>query len=126
MTEVVGDIHFCGELIIEGKVSGNIYAEDDSGGSIRVAENGYVEGEICVPTVVINGIVKGDVRSAKHIELAAKAQVTGNVYYSLIEMVMGSEVNGNLLHISSEQIEAKLLGLDNRKLAFEKPRVEKG
>ena len=29
-TEIVGDIHFSGELIIEGRVKGNIYAEDDS------------------------------------------------------------------------------------------------
>ena len=36
-TEIVGDIHFSGELIIEGKVKGNIYAEDDSEALIRVA-----------------------------------------------------------------------------------------
>ena len=29
-TEIVGDIHFSGELIIEGRIKGNIYAEDDS------------------------------------------------------------------------------------------------
>ena len=37
-TEIVGDIHFSGELLIEGKVKGNIYAEDDSDALIRVAE----------------------------------------------------------------------------------------
>lgn len=118
-TEVVGDIHFTGELIIEGRVKGSIYAEDDSGALIRVAEKGTVEGEICVPSVVINGLVQGDVRSTKHIELAAKATVVGNVYYNLIEMVMGSEVNGNLMHISSTASEAKRLANDQNKLGFD-------
>ncbi|MFM1896768.1 MAG: hypothetical protein RLZZ385_1842 [Pseudomonadota bacterium] len=116
-TEIVGDVHFSGELIIEGKVKGNIYAEDDSDALIRVAEKGSVEGEICVPSIIINGFVQGDVRSAKHIELAAKAVVVGNVYYHLIEMVMGSEVNGNLMHISSNGQDSKR---GQKKLTFSK------
>lgn len=124
-TEIVGDIHFSGELIIEGKVKGNIYAEDDSSALIRVAEKGSVEGEICVPSAVINGLVQGDVRSANHIELAAKAVVVGNVYYNLIEMVMGSEVNGNLMHIGSNQQDAKRLTSDKRKLPFNQESLEK-
>ncbi len=123
-TEIVGDIHFNGELIIEGKVKGNIYAEDDSKALIRVAEKGSVEGEICVPSAVVNGLVQGDVRSATHIELAAKAVVVGNVYYNLIEMVMGSEVNGNLLHIGSNHVDTKRLTADKRKLPYDKKSVE--
>ncbi len=118
-TEIVGDIHFSGELIIEGRVKGNIYADDDSAGLIRVAEKGVVEGEICVPSAVVNGLVQGDVRSTTHLELAAKAVVVGNVYYDLIEMVMGSEVNGNLMHISTSQNENKRLAADKKKLPFD-------
>jgi cytoskeletal protein CcmA (bactofilin family) len=113
-TELVGDVHFSGELIVEGLIKGNIYAADESDAMIRVAKTGTVEGEICVPSIVINGVVKGDVRSTEHVELAAKAIVLGNVYYNLIEMVMGSEVNGNLMHISSTQQDTKRLGIDRK------------
>ena len=123
-TEIVGDIHFSGELIIEGRVKGNIYAEDDSAALIRVAENGAVEGEICVPSAVINGLIQGDLRSANHIELASKAVVVGNVYYNLIEMVMGSEVNGNLIHIGPNQNETKLLDAEKNKLPFDTPSIK--
>ena len=124
-TEIVGDIHFSGELIIEGRVKGNIYAEDDSAALIRVAENGAVEGEICVPSAVINGLIQGDLRSANHIELASKAVVVGNVYYNLIEMVMGSEVNGNLIHIGANQNETKLLEAEKNKLPFDTPSIKR-
>ena len=124
-TEIIGDIHFSGELIVEGRIKGSVYAEDDSSAIIRIAESGSVEGEICVPSSVINGLVQGDVRSTKHIELAAKAVVAGNVYYNLIEMVMGSEVNGNLMHISSNQKNNKLLPEVKEKLPFDKDNLKK-
>lgn len=125
-TEIVGDIHFSGELIIEGRVKGNIYAEDDSQALIRIAEKGAVEGEVCVPSAIVNGLVQGDLRSANHLELAAKAVVVGNVYYNLIEMVMGSEVNGNLMHISTSQNENKRLAADKKKLPFDSSIAQSG
>ncbi len=115
-TEIIGDLRFSGELIIEGKIRGNIYADDESDALVRVSENGIVEGGMWVPTAVINGLVKGDVHCAKHLELSAKAVVMGNVYYCLIEMVMGSEVNGSLLHIARAQQEAKRLGAGQSKV----------
>lgn len=119
-TEISGDVRFSGELIIEGTVRGNIFAEDESAALVRVAEAGVVEGEICVPSAVINGLVRGDVHCAKHLELAAKAVVIGNVYYSLIEMVMGSEVNGSLMHIGRAQQESKrLAGASSNVLSYD-------
>lgn len=97
-TQIVGDINFSGNLMIEGKVTGNIYVSSGSDAHARVLEKGVVEGEIRVPTIVINGTVNGDVYSDKHVELAAKAIVNGNVHYSLIEMVKGAQVNGNLVY----------------------------
>lgn len=96
-TEVLGDIRFSGELIVEGKVTGSISASDDSNAILRVAEQGEIDGDIKVPLVIINGLVSGDVHASKHIELACKAKVTGNVYYQVIEMVMGAQINGSLV-----------------------------
>ncbi len=97
-TEVVGDLLFAGELQIEGKVRGNIIAEQGSDAKVVVAHKGQVEGEIRVPDVVVDGSVIGDIYSGKHLELAAKAVVQGNVHYQLIEMVKGSQVNGSLVY----------------------------
>ncbi|MFS1524179.1 bactofilin family protein [Microbulbifer sp. 2304DJ12-6] len=96
-TEVSGDIHFRGNLVIEGKVKGNVSANSDSEARLQIVEGGIIEGEIRVPQVVINGHVNGDVYAARHLELAAKAMVEGNVHYKLIEMVKGAQVNGALV-----------------------------
>ncbi|MBX2807414.1 MAG: polymer-forming cytoskeletal protein [Cellvibrionaceae bacterium] len=110
-TQIVGDISFSGNLMIEGKVTGNVYVAKGSDAQARVLDNGLIEGEIRVPTLVINGTVNGDVYSDKHIELAAKAVVNGNVHYSLIEMVKGAQVNGNLVFEGKSQ--AKTAAVDD-------------
>ncbi len=48
----------------------------------------------------LNGTVKGDVRATERVELGPKARVIGNVQYKLIEMSIGAEVNGKLIHES--------------------------
>jgi cytoskeletal protein CcmA (bactofilin family) len=97
-TEIRGDILFTGGLHVDGKVKGSVIAEKGSGSVISLSEQGVIEGEVHVPNVIVNGTVIGDVYSDTHIELAEKARIKGNVYYSYIEMARGSEVNGSLVH----------------------------
>ena len=97
-TQLEGDLHFSGGLHIDGKVKGTIRADESSEAIVRISDVGEVDGDVIAPHVIINGTVHGDVHSSKHIELAANASIKGNVYYHLIEMVMGAEVNGNLVH----------------------------
>lgn len=97
-TKVVGDIHFVGELQIEGQVIGNVIAEGGKDARLVIHDKGLIEGEVHAPSAIVNGNVRGDVRSTSHLELASKAIIQGNVYYHVIEMVKGSQVNGNLVH----------------------------
>ncbi|MFT5133321.1 MAG: cytoskeletal protein CcmA (bactofilin family) [Gammaproteobacteria bacterium] len=97
-TEVFGDIRFNGGLHIDGTIKGNVIAERASNSMLSLSEQGTIEGEVNVPFVVLNGVVIGDVHGGEHVDLASKARVTGNVYYNLIEMAIGAEVNGKLVH----------------------------
>ena len=70
---------------------------------LTVSEKGRIEGDVRVPNLILNGAVQGDVYASERVELASHARVTGNVYYNLIEMAMGAEVNGNLVHRAEPQ-----------------------
>ena len=100
-----GDLRFSGGLHIDGTVKGNIVAEPGSPAVLTVSEQGRIEGEIRVPNLVLNGAVEGDVHVSERVELAGHAKVTGNVYYALIEMAMGAEINGSLVHRAEERRE---------------------
>jgi cytoskeletal protein CcmA (bactofilin family) len=99
-TVIVGDVHFNGVVDIEGLVQGNLVAQPGKDALVRVVEKGRVEGEIRSPSVIINGEVEGNVYSSRHLELAPKARVKGDVFYALVEMAAGSEVNGSLTHMT--------------------------
>jgi cytoskeletal protein CcmA (bactofilin family) len=116
-TRIEGDVHFSGGLHVDGHIKGSILAEADSASVLTVSEHGSIEGDVRVPTVILNGTVTGDVRSGDRIELAAKAAVNGDVYYNLIEMAMGAAVNGSLVHQSEE---------GSSVLSFERDSTEQG
>ena len=97
---VQGDIEFTGGCLIDGHVKGSVRAWKDDGATLSISERGCVEGTVVVPNVVLHGTVKGDVAASGRVELGAKARVVGNVRYGLIEMAIGAEVNGKLIHAS--------------------------
>ncbi|TDJ35535.1 MAG: polymer-forming cytoskeletal family protein [Gammaproteobacteria bacterium] len=97
-TEITGDVRFKGGLHVDGTIKGNVVADDGSSSVLTVSENGVVEGEVKVPFLVIDGTVHGDVHISERIELASQARVKGNVHYKLIEMAVGAQLNGKLLH----------------------------
>jgi cytoskeletal protein CcmA (bactofilin family) len=123
--EIVGDVCFSDQLLVNGIVKGGIYAREESKAALTISENGMVQGEVRVPNIVINGQVIGDVYSDKHVELAANARIHGSVYYKFIEMVKGSRVDGNLVHVPdgapAEQTDEELIEKEPRE---EEPKVE--
>ena len=109
-SEISGDVKFTGGLHIEGTIKGNVIAENDGNSLVQLSESGTIEGEVRAPFIVLNGVVIGDVHGGEHVELASKARVAGNVYYNLIEMAVGAEVNGKLVHTQSSDDEPLALG----------------
>jgi cytoskeletal protein CcmA (bactofilin family) len=99
-TRVHGDLEFVGGCLVDGYVKGNVKAVKSEHSTLSISERGCVEGAVMVPHVLLNGTVKGDVRATERIELGPKARVIGNVQYKLIEMAIGAEVNGKLIHES--------------------------
>lgn len=105
--KIEGNINFTGVLYIDGHVKGDVSAEEFENSLLTIGQNGFIEGEINVPHIMIFGRVKGDVHALEHVELMSDARIEGNVYYKLIEMAMGAEVNGQMLH---KEEKPKLLG----------------
>jgi cytoskeletal protein CcmA (bactofilin family) len=103
-TRVNGDINFEGGCHVDGTVKGNVSADTESNSALSVSEEGNVEGGVTVPYVVLHGIVRGDVYATKRVELGPTARVIGNVYYNLIEMAIGAEINCKLVHQPEGQV----------------------
>ena len=97
-TTIEGNITFAGGLRVDGRVRGDVIAVDGKPGTLVLSEHAQIEGEIRVSHVVINGTVIGAVHAAEYVELQAKANVTGDVYYKTLEIQLGAVVQGRLVY----------------------------
>lgn len=101
-TEILGDIRFTGGMHVDGRVKGQITAAGDKAAMLSISETGVIEGDVLVPSIMLNGTVVGEVRASEKLVLSSKAKVTGNVYYKILQMEMGATINGQLVHDSGE------------------------
>lgn len=106
-TELLGTVNFSGALEIEGRVIGDVLAPSDSKAKIQLLEQGYIEGKIEAPYIIINGKINGDITSSKEIELSSNAVIDGNVYYNIIEIAKGAKINGSLLYKAEKKAKDK-------------------
>jgi cytoskeletal protein CcmA (bactofilin family) len=97
-TKINGDVEFAGGFHLDGQINGNVKAESGAEAVLSVSEQGCIEGSVEVPSVILNGIVKGDILASTRVELGSKARVHGNVHYTSIETAVGAQINGKLIH----------------------------
>lgn len=97
-TSIEGDLHFKGGLRIDGKVKGNVIADEGQPSLLVLSEHARVEGEVRVSHLIVNGEIVGPVYSADLLELQPKARITGDVHYKALEMHGGALVSGKLTH----------------------------
>jgi len=96
-THITGDLHFSGNLEIEGKITGSVVSSTE-GGRVRIMPTGHVIGDIHAPIAIINGRIEGNIYSSEEIHLAADSFVEGNLYYVLIEIEKGAQINGTFVY----------------------------
>ena len=94
--EIHGDLHFAGGLHIDGRVVGDVLCGDDPDALLTISEHGEVVGTVRAPQLVLNGTVDGDLY-VDRLELAARARITGDAHYGVLEMAVGATVDGRLV-----------------------------
>jgi cytoskeletal protein CcmA (bactofilin family) len=100
---VDGDLEFSGGLHLDGRVNGNVRSNAEDGGALSVSESGFIEGNVEVTNIVMNGTVNGDMHARDRLVLGGSARVNGNVHYGVIEMAPGAVITGKLIPIGKEQ-----------------------
>ena len=95
-----GDLEFSGGLHLDGRVNGNVRSNAEDGGALSVSESGFIEGNVEVTNIVMNGTVNGDMLARERLQLGGKARVNGNVHYGVIEMAPGAVITGKLIPLS--------------------------
>jgi cytoskeletal protein CcmA (bactofilin family) len=88
---VSGSFSGKGNLTVGGCVGGQIALED---GELTVLRSGFVEGEIVVRALRVEGEVRGNIRAAERIEIGASGKIHGEVITPRIQVGDGAILSG--------------------------------
>jgi cytoskeletal protein CcmA (bactofilin family) len=88
--EIKGSIKFQSELIIDGKVEGEIV----SPGILTIGENAEIRGEIKTKSVTVLGKVYGNITVEERCELKTRAQLIGDLKAARLQIEEGATFVG--------------------------------
>jgi cytoskeletal protein CcmA (bactofilin family) len=98
---IKGNVDFSGGMRIDGEVNGNVTAIPGKPSTLVLSEQGSVNGDVSVTHLVVNGVICGAVTASEYLELHAKARVTGDVHYKILEIQVGAILEGRLININT-------------------------
>lgn len=89
---VVGDISGDEDLLVQGRVQGNITLSTH----LTVEAGGAVEGNVDTESLTVHGTVEGDIRAAERVSLSEGAKVNGDITTSRISIEQGAQFRGQV------------------------------
>lgn len=84
--EIKGSVKFTNDLVIDGKIEGNISSE----GNLTIGENARIKAEISTATIIVYGKVHGNLTATDRVELKASAEVVGDIKAKTLSIEAGA------------------------------------
>ncbi len=88
--EIIGSIKFSTDMIIDGKIEGEIISEK---GKVTIGENASIKGDIKAGEVKLYGKVEGKITSDR-CELKSKSFLNGDIKTKMLNMEDGAKLTG--------------------------------
>ena len=88
--EITGSIRFTNDMIIDGKVNGEIMSDK---GRVTIGENAAITGDISSGEVKVYGKVEGKITSQR-CELKDKSRINGDIKSKVFSMEEGAQLSG--------------------------------
>ena len=90
--EIIGTIKFQNDMIIDGKVEGEIQSEN---GKVTIGENAKIKGDVKAGEVKMFGKVEGTI-SSERCELKANSELKGDITTKSLKMEEGALLAGKM------------------------------
>jgi cytoskeletal protein CcmA (bactofilin family) len=88
--EIVGSVRFSNDMIIDGKIDGEILSDT---GRVTIGENAQIKGDISAGEVKVFGRVEGKITSDR-CELKNKSRIDGDIKTKMLSMEEGAQLSG--------------------------------
>ena len=95
---ISGDVHADGFIRVEGDIDGNL----ESTGHIDIGNAARINGNITAQSVVLGGIVLGDIYAPDGIKLLSSSAVIGNISTKKLEIQENVIFHGHCIALKNE------------------------
>lgn len=95
---VSGDVHANGFIRVDGDIDGNL----ESTGNIIIGDKARINGSINALSIVIGGIVLGDIFAPNGIKLLSSSAVIGNIATKKLEIEENVIFHGHCIALKNE------------------------
>jgi len=89
-TTIEGNLNLKGNIIVYGKIIGNV----DASGSINISPGAQVEGQLKAAVIQLGGKVTGDITATGKVILGEKSHLTGDISTPNLVIKEGAKFEG--------------------------------
>jgi cytoskeletal protein CcmA (bactofilin family) len=87
-----GELSADEDLLLKGRVEGSIHHT----ASLRIGQEGSVQGDIDAKNITVDGTVEGDLRGGGTVSVRESANVTGNIFAPRVTLAEGAKFKGQI------------------------------
>ena len=95
---ISGNMKVNGFIRIDGDIDGNL----ETDGNVIVGENARIRGNLSAKSVIIGGIIKGNVTAAESVKILSEAAVIGDVISRKVQIDASAVIHGHCISIKDE------------------------
>ena len=95
---ISGNMKVNGFIRIDGDIDGNL----ETDGNVIVGENARIRGDLTAKSVIIGGIIKGNIRANESVKILAEAAVIGDVISRKVQVDGSAIIHGHCISIKDE------------------------
>jgi cytoskeletal protein CcmA (bactofilin family) len=110
-----------GDLKLEGftRVDGDIYGNLETTGKLIIGENARIRGSVTAKSVIVIGIIEGDILAPEGVHLFASAVVLGDIISRRIKADEKVVIEGYCISVENQEAfeDAKRQWLDKRAIS---------
>jgi cytoskeletal protein CcmA (bactofilin family) len=103
---ISGNMKVNGFIRIDGDIDGSL----ETDGNVIVGENARIRGDLTAKSVIIGGIIKGNIKASESVKILAEAAVIGDVLSRKVQVDGSAIIHGHCISIKDEAEYGKTSG----------------
>lgn len=96
---VKGDLKVNGFIRIDGDIDGNL----ETDGAVIISEKARIRGNITAKSIIVGGVIIGDITAKDGVKLLSSSAVIGNVISRKVQMEDNVVFHGHCISVQNEE-----------------------